>query len=554
MNNQRYNYDTEYRDWYNEEYPQPNDSQWTIAISGGHNAAITVAKGRKVLEVIEVERFLNWKNAGLGLYKVPNDRSRIFVYTQMLADYVTKKYTDKFDYGLAHGLETYINGQQFNLHEYFNVGQWFRCIHHKSHSGGAFYQTNYQKALCISADGGGIDGCFVVSLYERGQKPKFIAEGLVDLGIPYMSFGFFLGDINYISNMLEANLVYAGKIMGLASYGNVREEWLEDFRIFYRSKTHDNDIWPIFETLANKIKVRFDINDRLTGQLAYDIAATSQRAFEDVFIEFAKPFMDQHPGLPICFTGGSALNIILNTRLVQEYGREIFVGPNPNDCGLSLGMMLDFLRPDEPFDATYCGIPILDIGSLSTYLQDRPYKYQFSNPAELAKIIADGKIVGLARGNSEHGPRALGNRSILCNPCFPNMKDVLNSKVKHREWYRPFAPLVRLEDVNKYFEWDRESRWMSFCPKVRDEYKDVLPSITHVDGTARVQTVTRDQNPFIYDLITELDKITGVGVLLNTSFNVDGKPVLSTVRDAFTILDNSDMDVLFIEDILIEKT
>lgn len=554
MTNPKYNYDTVYRDWYTAEYPVPNDDQWTISISGGHNAAITVAKGRKVLEVIEVERFINWKNAGLGLYKVPKDKDRIFLYTKLLVDYISKKYTNRFDYGLEHGLETYVNGQQINLNGYFNVNYWFRSIHHKSHSGGAFYQTTYNKALCISADGGGIDGNFVVTLYERNQKPKFIAEGLVDLGIPYMVFGFFLGDINYINDKLEANLVYAGKIMGLASYGTVRKEWLEHFEEFYRSKTPDTDIWPLLEILSNKIQVRFDVNNRLTGQLAYDVAATSQRAFENIFIEYAKPFIDQYPDLPICFTGGSALNIILNTRLVQEFGREIFVGPNPNDCGLSLGMMLDFLKPEEPFDATYCGIPILDVDSLPTYLQDRPYKYQYSNPVDLAKVIAEGKIIGLARGNSEHGPRALGNRSILCNPCYPDMKDILNAKVKHREWYRPFAPLVRLEDVNKYFEWIQESRWMSFCPKVKEEFKSVLPSITHVDGTARVQTVTREQNPFIYDLITELDKITGVGVLLNTSFNVDGKPILSTVRDAFTILDDSDMDGLFIDNILIMKS
>jgi carbamoyltransferase len=133
------------------------------------------------------------------------------------------------------------------------------------------------------------------------------------------------------------------------------------------------------------------------------------------------------------------------------------------------------------------------------------------------------------------------------------MKDILNEKVKHREWYRPFAPVVRLEDVSEYFEWDRESRWMSFCPKVKEEWIEKLSAITHVDGTARVQTVTREQNEWLYDVLTLFKEKTGIGVLLNTSFNVDGKPILTTVKDAFNILENTQMDGLVIQNYYIKK-
>jgi predicted NodU family carbamoyl transferase len=128
------------------------------------------------------------------------------------------------------------------------------------------------------------------------------------------------------------------------------------------------------------------------------------------------------------------------------------------------------------------------------------------------------------------------------------MKDTLNFKVKNREWYRPFAPVVRLEDVNTYFEFEGESRWMSFCPKVKEEWREKLPSITHVDGTARVQTVTREQNPWLYDLITEFKQISGIGVLLNTSFNIAGKPIVSTYRDAIKLYNTSQMDRLLLQD------
>jgi carbamoyltransferase len=171
----------------------------------------------------------------------------------------------------------------------------------------------------------------------------------------------------------------------------------------------------------------------------------------------------------------------------------------------------------------------------------------------LAQDLLEGKIVGVARGKAEHGARALGNRSILCNPSIPDMKDTLNEKVKHREWYRPFAPVVRLEDVSKYFEWEGESRWMSFCPKVKEEWREKLAAITHIDGTARVQTVTREQNEWLYDLLTEFDRINGVGVLLNTSFNVDGKPILSSIKDAFKILESTQMDGLVIENYYFKK-
>jgi carbamoyltransferase len=181
------------------------------------------------------------------------------------------------------------------------------------------------------------------------------------------------------------------------------------------------------------------------------------------------------------------------------------------------------------------------------------HAYEQWDPSIVAKDINEGKIIGVVQGCSEHGPRALGHRSIICNPSIPEMKDILNHKVKHREWYRPFAPVVRLEDVSKYFEWDKESRWMSFCPLVKEEWREKLPAITHVDGTARVQTVTKEQNEWLYNLLTEFNELTGIGVLLNTSFNVNGKPILSTYKDAFEIYNKTELDCLLLEDYYIRK-
>jgi carbamoyltransferase len=217
--------------------------------------------------------------------------------------------------------------------------------------------------------------------------------------------------------------------------------------------------------------------------------------------------------------------------------------------------MLNYIKPKKQIDSTYLGLELLDIDTLITTVQNGNFNFTSKNLnlSELVDDIVDGKIVGCAVGRAEHGPRALGNRSIICNPTLPNMKQILNDKVKNREWYRPFAPVVRLEDVSRYFEWNKESRWMSFCPKVKEEWRDKLAAITHIDGTARVQTVTREQNPWLYELLTKFKEKTGIGVLLNTSFNVDGKPILSTIKDAFTILEKTQMDALVIEDFYIKK-
>jgi carbamoyltransferase len=214
-------------------------------------------------------------------------------------------------------------------------------------------------------------------------------------------------------------------------------------------------------------------------------------------------------------------------------------------------MILNHIKPEKAMDVTYAGIEILDKNTLMTYVEDK--RGNQLNLTTLAKDLSDGKIVGVVRGTSEHGPRALGNRSILCNPAHPDMKKVLNTNVKNREWFRPFAPVCRLEDVEKYFHFSGESRWMSFCPTVREEWRERLKAITHVDNTARVQTVTQKQNPWLYQLLGEFEKYSGFGVLLNTSFNINGKPLLSRYADAITVFEQTHLDRLVLADYYFTK-
>ena len=506
-----------------------------ISIHGSHNASFAVEHDNKILEIIELERFFNFKNLGYKHWDVPYAQK--YVATLVL-NYFKEKY----------GFTEYNNCLHQDSHDFIHevpAQNYVECKHHETHAYGTFYQSPYDEALVVSFDGGGNDGYFKIFKANRKEGLTLLKEYSLDLGCSYMAFGHFLADIKF--DYPHAVLVYAGKLLGLQSYGTPRPEWIPAFREYYKGNRWDAHI----NKLGAEIGVSFNMTNRMAGQLAYDIAATSQQVFEDIAFEHIDDIIKQYPNLPICLTGGCALNIVFNTKVKEKYNREVFVGPNPSDCGMTVGMLAGLIKPEKPFDATYLGPEALDKNLLPQLIEH--YRGVKITPEELAKELAGGLIVGAIHGRAEHGPRALGNRSILCNPLIPDMKDKLNFKVKHREWYRPFAPIVRLEDVSEYFEWEGESRWMSFCIKVKQEYLEVIPAVVHVDKTARVQTITREQNQFMYDVLTEFKKLTGVGVLLNTSFNVDGKPILSTYTDAFKVLYETELDAVFADGFYFKK-
>jgi carbamoyltransferase len=206
---------------------------------------------------------------------------------------------------------------------------------------------------------------------------------------------------------------------------------------------------------------------------------------------------------------------------------DAFVTPNPDDRGIALGLVLSKIKPNV-IDSTYLG----------SYPYDELPPHIELDVDGVVDDLINGNIIGLIQGRSEHGARALGNRSIICMP-YVGMKDKLNSEIKKREWFRPFAPICRIEDADKYFKFGNHTRWMTHNAKVKDEYKTDLDAIVHADGTARLQTITSEQNPFIYTLLTKLQIKGHIPVLLNTSFNVQGKPILNKYSDALEIRNSS---------------
>ena len=523
-----------------------------ISAYGSHNACVSLFYNGEYT-VVEVERWLNSKNAGLTFYMPARNMQLVF---DEICDYLLSKAgRDEVD--------VYISGYMGSITPKFKYKQHLQCDHHTAHAAGAFYQSPYQRSLVFTYDGGGDGGFFNVYLADRISGIRLLDKFNQDLGFPYMVIADYLKDIKKESLSI-GNLVYAGKLMGLCSYGNVREEWLPHFDEFYRTFTYTGDSFiggaearrvalpKLFKAIGAE---DFDIeNSRYEGQFAWDLAATTQRAFELQFFKHAQPYLDEYD-LPVSLSGGCALNVLLNTVLLEQRKGEVFVPPNTNDCGISVGALLWYVAPLEQVDLTYSGLPIMDDNRFSEYMEDHRYSMISGFEAkDIAQFIADGNILGVIQGQSEHGSRALGNRSIICNP-VEGMKDTLNHKVKKREWYRPFAPIVRLEETDKYFNFHgTESRHMVFVAEVKDEWKSKLPAITHEDGTGRLQTLSREQNTLIYDVITEFENITGHGVILNTSFNVNGKPILTRLSDALHILSHSELDAVYYKGNLIFKT
>ncbi len=524
-----------------------------ISAYGSHNACISMHyKG--VWKNIELERWLNSKNIGLTNYLPCKYPQVVFdEITDYLLSTVDKKEVDVY---LTDYVKDIVPKFKYKEHKHFD--------HHTAHAATAFYQSPYQEALIFSWDGGGDGGFFNVYLANRKDGIKLLEKFGQDLGFAYMIFGDYLADIKK-DPLNIGNLVWSGKLMGITSYGVCNDQWLPHFEKFYEKFNYTGRSYlggaevknEALIQLFNNIGIKnFDVTStRFEGQVAWDIAATSQRAFERQFFKYAQSYLNKYPQMPVALTGGCALNVLLNAKLLKMRDNKVFVPPNVNDCGIAVGGILWYMNPQTQIDLTYSGTPLLDENQMGTLLQEHHLvMHENVTPFEIAELVAAGKIIGIIQGDSEHGSRALGNRSIICDP-VGDMKNILNKKVKHREWYRPFAPIVRLEDCPKYFKFDKdvESRHMVFVAEVREEWRKVLPAITHEDNTARLQTVTESQNKFIYDLLGEVDKLTGHGVILNTSFNVDGKPILTRLSDAFKILNQTELDALYVNGKLILK-
>ena len=508
---------------------------YDISFYGSHNAAYAISKNGKIIEVLEVERLVNEKNCGIAQYKTVKPVDILYL-SKYFAEYITEKFGIKsFDICYYQNTDVIIDEVTYKLHEDIPALEYINCLHHESHAAGAFYQSPFQSALIFSFDGGGNDGFFNVYLGRRRLGVKLLGSIsnpvnnsphiYLDLGFPYMLFGHYIEEIRQEVDLAAGNLVYPGKLMGLAAYGEVQENWLSHFYDYYESENNGRTYESELGKLGNKIGLKFDEYNRLGKKEGRDLAATSQRAFEDLFLKHIQPFLKLHPDIPICVAGGCALNITLNTRIVKELKKEVFVGPNPNDCGLAAGMLLKELKPEKPSILTYSGPYLKDKELLAEFIQYCGSAIASKvNLEKVADNLIEGKILGLARERSERGPRALGNRSILCLPTELNISKLNNIKKRINDTWRPYAPICLDSVAEDYFDIYIPSYDMLFVA-----FSETDLFRTH-DDTARLQLVNSSKNGFLGKIL-EITTAHNHPILINTSLNVKGKPIVNSVDD-----------------------
>lgn len=520
-----------------------------LSIYGSHDGSATFLDKNNQLRILELERFCDIRFA---MYSSQYDHWSLGVN-----DDIRRKFLTHIKSEIKNPPDTIIfaslNTEDLNLLNEFFPGCRYEQFdgHHASHAYGSYFQSPFKEALVFTVDGGGSDlGLHTTTkVYKAiGNNIQEIFKPTLDFGNTYSTIGIPISEISpgKDSSDLGVFLSYAGKIMGLCAYGKVISEWIRPMEDFYIHKSLDK--------LGKEIGLDLSLNS-LSGENSYNLAATSQYVFENLLMGFVLQFFNRDRQ-NIVLTGGCALNVLFNQKLkevLNKEGFELYVPPNPNDCGQSLGQYL-YKTKEHIEPLVYSGFDILDRDKLDEFLSKGNYNTEVSSPERIVDLISEGKIGGIIQGYSEVGPRALGNRSIICDPSFKDMKDILNAKVKFREWFRPFAPVCREQDKDLYFENAFASHYMSYAPKVKNEYSDKLPSITHNDGTSRLQTVNRKEHELFYDIITCMELKSKIPVILNTSFNIKGKPILTKIEDAFYVLDNTQLDFLVIENIIVSKS
>jgi carbamoyltransferase len=293
-----------------------------------------------------------------------------------------------------------------------------------------------------------------------------------------------------------------------------------------------------------------------------DLARSIQEVTEEVMLRLARS-LHQETGMEnLCMAGGVALNCVANGRVIRETPfKNLFVQPAAGDAGGAVGVAhylyntLEKQPRGKAWTHAYLG-PSYNDSEIKEYLDKKRVPYEKPEPQELlartARFIAEGNVIGWFQGRMEFGPRALGGRSILADPRDPKMRDTLNMKIKFREGFRPFAPSVLMDKASEWFEIDCDSPYMLLVAQVR-EGKRTIPSVTHVDNSARLQTVTREEAPLYYGVIEEFGRITGVPIVINTSFNVRGEPIVCTPKDAYLCFMRTNMDHLVLGHHLLDK-
>lgn len=519
-----------------------------ISTYAGHESSISLYIDGEVI-VVELDKLTGNKYFSLGKCNVV-EQSEVIEQALEAA-------------GVANDFDVWVNGSDFNRKngvldpaKLENIINFKRTIvgpgHHMCHAHSAYWQSPFDKAYLISSDGGGNDGYF--NIYDCNRQTGPILQERIDR----FDFGTFYGIIACCIPQVGKNTKYffdaAGKSMALASQiqAKLDPDLLSAMRSYYANG--DKNLISAYIGVDKK-----DMNNNIkltegTGKANYfenqrlglQVARANQKVFEEKFENILND-RQYYLGLMkdnLILTGGCALNVT-NNQMINNMIPEVntYVPPNPTDGGLSLGGLFWYMYlvglQFPGGDYKFSGIPLIE---------NKKFRKKRKTPIKtIAKMITEGKVIGVLEGNAEIGPRALGHRSIICDASVKGMKEKLNDTVKHREWYRPFAPIVLEEHLDRYFvrkNWDNLEH-MSYAVEAKPEFERKFNAACHVDGTARVQ-ICNEKDSTVYKLLKE------VGTpLLNTSFNDNGKPIVSNVEDAYNMLEY--LDGIVVNGVLVTK-
>lgn len=462
--------------------------------------------------------------------------------------------------------------------------------HHESHAASAFYSSPYERAAILTIDG---VGEWATTTLGHGKGNDL--EILFDLHFPH-SLGLLYSAFTYFTGFRVNSGEY--KLMGLAPYGKpTYVKTIYDHLVQVKEDGSFKMNQEYFGYMDGLVMTNDKFADLFGGparkgeseisQREMDMAASIQVVTEEIVLKMARHLHKITGEKNLCMAGGVALNCVANGRLLREGPFEnVWIQPAAGDAGGALGaaqavyyhVMKNPREADGVHDqmqGAYLGPDFDD--EVENFLTKNGYPFRKLAPQEwapaIAKVMAEENVIGLVQGRMEFGPRALGGRSIIGDARSPKMQSVMNLKIKYRESFRPFAPSCLIEDVNEYFELDRESPYMLLVAQVQPrrcigregadklsimehihQARSDIPAITHVDYSARVQTVSRDTNPRYYDLIKAFKDLTGYGVIINTSFNVRGEPIVCTPEDAYRCFMRTEMDYLVLGDCLLAKS
>ncbi|MCC6452745.1 MAG: carbamoyltransferase [Acidobacteria bacterium] len=474
------------------------------------------------------------------------------------------------DRGVAQVSESYLGMFKHpkRLREHFGPSNFkFHYIeHHQSHAASAFFVSPFDSAAILTWDGTGED---TTTLFCKGEGNKI--KVLKRIKLPHSLGQFYSAVTNFIGFDMFAGDEW--KVMGLAAYGEPK--YYDFFREKVLTTNGDGSFRYNYKILDHHLAKHYQFPDAIVKELGparkpgaeleehhWHIACSAQKAVEETAIYLVKQIKEMTGEENLCMAGGVAFNSVMNGRIFHETPfKRFYVQPAAGDAGCSLGAAYyvwnRILGKPRSFvmDHAYWG-PGFTNEQCQKALNDAGFEYETLADdvllPRLAKMISEGAIIGWFNGRMEFGPRALGARSFLADPRRSDMREILNHKVKLREWFRPLAPSMHEEHGPEVFGVEHHDPFMITVIQVADDYKEKIPAVVHVDGTARPQMVNREVNPRYWNLINEFKKLTGIPMLLNTSFNVQ-EPIVCTPENAINTFNNANFDALVLENNLVVR-